>query len=247
MSPRACLVAFALMLAPLAALAATSDEEDRPEAPTVSVVGVARAQVRPDMAVVTLNVTAEKPTANDAANENTRLMTAVLDGLKGSGVDAKDIETLALNIAPIMTDQRDPKTNAYIKTTVTGFRAFTRLSVRVRVIDRAGAYIANAVQNGALYEAINFDLADREAREDELRAKAVENAAHRASVYAGGAHLKLGALRSLAPIEDYSASLTKSAPRMMAVASAPVAPLDIEPGMLTLSEGVNAVYELTSP
>ena len=242
MSSRAFLLAFAIASLPLSALA-----EERPSAPTISVVGVARAQARPDMAVVTLNVMADKLTANDAANENTRLTTAVVDGLKGSGVDAKDIVTLALNITPIMTDQRDPKTNQFIKTVVTGFRAFTRLSIRVRVIDRGGAYIANAVQNGALYEGVAFDLSDREAREDELRAKAVENAAHRASIYAGGASLKLGALRSLSPVETYSPPVSMGAPRALTAAPAPVAPMDLEPGLLTLSEGVNAVYELTSP
>jgi len=67
----------------------------------------------------------------------------------------------------------------------------------VRDINRTGAFIAAAVQNGALYQSLSFDLSDREAREDALRVKAAANAMHRATLYAEGATMKLGALKSL--------------------------------------------------
>ena len=62
----------------------------------------------------------------------------VVDGLKGSGLDAKDISTVGLNLVPLMSEQRDPKSNQVVKYAVTGFRASNVLRVRVREIDRAG-------------------------------------------------------------------------------------------------------------
>jgi len=213
--------------------------------PTVSVVGLAEAEARPDMATVNLNITDDRPTANDASSENTRLTLAVVDGLKGSGVDAKDISTVGLSMYPLMSEGRDPKTNLPIKTVVTGFRASNTLRVRIHDIDRAGAFIAVGVQNGALYQGVSFDLSDRDAREDALRVQAVANAQHRASLYAQGASMKLGALRSIGA--EASQRQTPFYAKAMGASAGPLAPVAIEPGVVTLTESVNATWELTAP
>jgi uncharacterized protein YggE len=217
--------------------------QDHASAPTVSVVGVASEDVRPDIAIVTLNVTDDRPNANDAASENARLTMAVVDGLKVSGVDAKDISTIGLSLIPVVVDQRDPKTNQIIKSVPNGFRASNVIRVRVREIDRAGGFISASVQNGALYQGLTFDLSDREARDDALRVKAVANAMHRASLYAEGASLKLGALRSIGA-EGNSFQPMGQAYKAVNVAAAP---LTIEPGLITLHEAVNATWEMTRP
>ena len=146
-----------------------------------------------------------------------------------------------------MSDQRDPKTNQVVKTVVTGFRASNVLRIRLRDIDRAGALIGASVQNGALYQSISFELSDRDAHQDALRVKAVQNAAHRAALYAEGAQLKLGALRTLAA--DAGRMNFQSAPvgRVMAASVAGAAPAPIEGGVITLTESVTATYELTAP
>ena len=213
--------------------------------PTVSVVGLAEAEARPDMATVNLNITDDRPTANDASSENTRLTLAVVDGLKGSGVDAKDISTVGLSMYPLMSEGRDPKTNLPIKTVVTGFRASNTLRVRIHDIDRAGAFIAVGVQNGALYQGVSFDLSDRDAREDALRVQAVANAQHRASLYAQGASMKLGALRSIGA--EASQRQTPYYAKAMGASAGPLAPVAIEPGVVTLTESVNATWELMAP
>ncbi len=239
--------AAALSLAGIFSLAhAWAQENARPPGPTVSVVGEAEDNVRPDIAILTLHVTGDRPTANDASNENARVTTAVIDGLKTSGVDAKDISTVAFSLIPLMVEQRDPKTNQVVKFVPSGFRASNTLQVRVREIDRAGAFIATSVQNGALYQGIAYDLSDREAREDKLRVKAVENAMHRASLLAVGAHLKLGPLRSLSDIGGGPAPQPRMMARAMNASADAVAPLPIEPGEISLSQSVNATWELTA-
>ena len=113
----------------------------------------------------------------------------------------------------------------------------------MREIDRAGAFIASAVQNGALYQTLSFDLSDREAREDALRVKAVANAMHRATFHAEGASMKLGAFRSLAAD---AGSYQPIGATVRALSVAPGAsPLMIEPGLITLHESINAAWEVT--
>jgi uncharacterized protein YggE len=141
-------------------------------------------------------------------------------------------------------EQRDPKTNQTIKFVPSGFRASNTLQVRVREIDRAGAYVTTSVQNGALYQGIAYDLSDREAREDKLRIKAVENAMHRASLLAEGAHLKLGPLRSLSDTASGPMPQPRVFARAMNAAADAVAPLPIEPGEISLSQSVNGTWEL---
>ena len=135
----------ALVLASLVWAAPVQAQEHGSATPaTVSVVGVASEEARPDIAVVILDVIDDRPNANEAANENARISTAVIDGLKGSGIDAKDIMTVGLSLAPVVTDQRDPKTNQIVKSVPNGFHASNVIRVRVREIDRTGAFIAAA-------------------------------------------------------------------------------------------------------
>ena len=234
----------ALVLAGLVWAAPVRAEDHGSTPPTVSVVGVASEEARPDIAIVNLSVIDDRPNANDAASENARISTAVIDGLKGSGIDAKDLATVGLSLAPIMIDQRDPKTNQIVKSVPNGFRASNVIRVRVREIDRTGAFISAAVQNGALYQGLMFDLSDREAREDALRVKAVANAMHRASLYAEGAALKLGPLRS---IGAESSPFQPMCGTFRAASATPgAAPLPIESGLITLRESVNATWEMTA-
>ena len=234
----------ALLLASLVWAAPSWADDHGSAPPTVSVVGVATEDARPDIAVVVLDVLDDRPNANDAATENARISTAVIDGLKGSGIDARDITTVGLSLAPVVTDQRDPKTNLIVKSVPNGFHASNVVRVRVRQIDRTGAFIAAAVQNGAFYQGLSFDLSDREAREDALRVKAAANAMHRATLYAEGASMKLGALRSLGA--DAGSFQPMGAVRALAAVPGGM-PIPVEPGLISLHETVNATWEMTAP
>jgi hypothetical protein len=212
--------------------------------PTVSVVGLASEDARPDIAIVTFAISDERPTANDAAGENARLATAVIDGLEGSGIEAKDIATIGLSLFPVWSDERDAKSGQIVKRTLTGYQASNTLSVRMRAIDKAGAVIAQGVQSGAVYQGVAFDLSDRESREDALRPKAVENAMRRASLYAAGAAMKLGPLQSInAELAQPLYRVGSGAPRSFSLASA-ATPLPVEPGLITVSESVTATWAL---
>jgi uncharacterized protein YggE len=161
------------------------------------VVGRASEDVRTDIVIVTFDVLDVRPAASEAASENARRTTAVIEGLEGAGIETKDIATVGVSLVPLWNDERDAKTGQVVKRTLTGYQASNALSVRMRAIDEAGAIIEQGVHDGAAYRGVAFDLSDREAREDALRVKAVGVAKRRASLYAEGASMKLGALQGI--------------------------------------------------
>ena len=230
------LLAAALAFAPVAVAA----EENAPGAtgapPTVAVIGQATEEVKPDVATISLSIEVEKPTAAEASNENARHAEAVIAALSAAGVAAKDVATVGLTLYPVWNNQSQPRS-------VAAYQAVNRLAVRAQPIEKVGALIAQAVQNGAEYQGVGFDVADREARENALRTKAVENAARRAELYARGAAMKLGPLQSIRAdaAQPMVRPLTEFA--RAAVGGAATTP-PIEPGLITLTETVSATWAL---
>jgi uncharacterized protein len=215
--------------------------------PSISVIGGAWAEVLPDMAILTLSISVEKPTAADAAAENARIAKAVIDGLKSAGVAAQDIQTVGLSIYPEFTNSGSQNSVSQ-KRSVTAYHANDNLNVRVRAIEKAGALAGAAVEAGALYQGIRFDISDRAARQDALRAAAVENAHHRAELYAKGASMKLGLPRTI--VAQGAGSPDGVFPRANAVAMSRAAPNvepPIEAGTLTLRESVDATFDMSAP
>ncbi len=231
------MLAAALAFAPIAAAAAEESASGAAGGPpTVAVSGQANEDVKPDVATVSLSIEVEKPTAAEAANDNARRAEAVIAGLKAAGVADKDITTVGLSLFPVWNNnQNQPRV-------ISAYQATNRIAVRVQPLDKAGALIAQAVANGADYQGVGFDVSDREAREDALRVKAVENAAHRAELYARGAAMKLGPLQSIRA--DAAQPGYRPLMELARVGSGASAPPPIEAGLITLTETVSATWTL---
>ena len=133
-----------------------------------------------------LGVVNERPTAAEAELENARAAASAIAGLKEFGVDPKDIKTSnSGSFAPVMVEERDPKTNGVLKRTLTGYRAENGLTVTsICDVDKAGAIASRVVASGAnFYRGLYFSVSDKEAREDGLRAAAVKEAMRKAALY----------------------------------------------------------------
>lgn len=228
--------ALAAALFVVATAPALADDSAAAAPPTVTVVGQAAEDAKPDIATFSLSVEVEKPVAADAADENARRAKAVIAGLTAAGVADKDLSTTGLSLNPVWSSN-SPRA-------VSGYQAINRLTVKAQPIGKVGTLIAAAVANGADYQSLGFDLSDRAAHEDALRVKAVENAAHRAELYARGAAMKLGPLRSIRA--DAAAPIFRPmAEPMRAMAGGAPTPPPIAPGLITLSETVTATWALT--
>lgn len=97
---RVTLVVLAVFLAveALGALKGLSDTE--PVYNTISVTGEGEVVAIPDVATLSFAATAESKTVSDAQTQVTERMEAILSGLKGLGVEDKDIKTTDYSIQP---------------------------------------------------------------------------------------------------------------------------------------------------
>ncbi len=200
---------------------------------TILVVGKGDAQVKPDMAEITVGVQTTAPTlaaANQRANTD---MDAVVKSLKSNGVADKDIQTASYNVNP----QRDNNNK------VTGYTVTNMVRVKIRDLSKAGPTLDAAVGAGAnqVY-GISFTLADPAAAEKSARQAAIDNAKSRATDYATQAGASVGQVLQISETIGQPTPIMRldAAPKAAAASAA----VPVETGELTVSTQVQVIYAL---
>jgi len=93
--------ALALAAVSLSFASANAQERDQKfTLPHITVTGTSFAEVKPDIATLTLGVVSEKPTAAEAESENAKAAASVIAEFKELGVDPKDIKPQAWSSRP---------------------------------------------------------------------------------------------------------------------------------------------------
>jgi hypothetical protein len=159
---------------------------------TVTFSGEGKAIGIPDIASVNFSVVTEKMTAKEVMAENAKKMNEVINFVKESGVDEKDIKTQAYYLSPRydwIEGERISK----------GYELTSTLTVKVRDIEKISDIIDGAVLKGANQVGnIQFVIDDPEKLEEEARNKAIENAKTRADSISRATGLKIGRILSFA-------------------------------------------------
>jgi len=220
--------------APPAAVAEAVHEKPR----TITVTGIGEASAAPDMMILRIGVVAEGKTASTALKENSRKMSALIDTLKGAGVESRDIQTSGLSINP----QYDYSANRS-KPRLVGYQASNGVTVRLRDLENAGAVLDDAVSAGAnTLNGVSFGFADTQPLQDKARRNAVANAKAKAKLLTDEAGVGLGEVME---IRESGGSSPRPQPMMMEarMASDSVA-APIEAGESSISARVTIVYRL---
>lgn len=198
---------------PFAALA-----QETPRQIVVSATGLVDAA--PDMATVTLGVSREARTASQAMSAVGEAGGAVLENIRMSGIEDRDVQTSSLNLNPVWDrggNDRPPQVRGYV--------ASTMLTVRVRDLDSLGGLLDALVGEGAnTLNGLEFGIADPDPLEAEARADAVERARAKADTLAQAAGVKLGPVRTISEGgggPDMPVPLARTA--MMEAAAVPIA------------------------
>jgi uncharacterized protein YggE len=197
---------------------------------TISVTGVGRVSVTPDMAYATFGVQTNNVNLTQAQSDNATQMAAVIAKLKSLGVADKDIQTTGYIVSPQY--DKDQK--------VTGYRVDNSVRVIVRDLKNLGSTIDAVVAAGAnRVTGISFDLSNKDAATQQAREQAVADARAKAEQYAKLVNLQLGAPVT---ISETSAPMPVAAPA--AAPAAGNASTAIQPGEGTVSVSVQIVYEM---
>lgn len=163
-------------------------EGDKSFERTVTVSATGSVAAEPDVAYVSVGVMVDADTAKDALARNSVVMAKVLDGLKGQGIAAKDIQTTGINVEPRYAQGRDG-----LPAKVMSYRVANQVRLVVREVRRVGEIVDGAIALGAnQVHSISFDVANGEALKDEARRQAIASARRRAELYATAAGVRLG-------------------------------------------------------
>jgi hypothetical protein len=227
----AAVVATTTLFEARTAMAADGDKLER----TVSVSASGTVTAEPDIAHISAGVTTEGDTAKDAIARNSAVMAKLIEGLKGAGIAARDIQTTTLQVEPRYTQPKDGRPGA-----ISGYRVVNQVRLTVREVKRLGDILDQSIALGAnQINSIGFDVANAETLKDEARKQAMVNAKRRAELYATAAGVQLGQVLRISEgvVGDF-------AMRPMAGARSMATSVPIEAGTRTLTVHVDVTYAL---
>jgi hypothetical protein len=202
---------------------------------TVSVSATGSVAAAPDRASISTGVLTEGATAREAMAQNSAVMQKLIEGLKALGIDAKDIQTTAINISPRYTQPRNNQ-----PPTINGYQAQNQVRIVVRKLQTLGDILDKATSLGAnQMGGISFDVSNAETLKDDARKVAMTNARRRAELYAVAAGVSLGPVLSISETFRDGPLPVRGNMRAAMADSVPV-----EPGSVDLSVQVHVTYGL---
>lgn len=204
----------------------------------ITVTGEGSVSAAPDMAEITVGVTAESPAPGEAVREMSAALAAMLDTLAGAGIAARDVQTTGLNLYQ-QRRQDEPERDAPGEVV---FVASSDLTITVRQLDDLGAVLDAAVESGATqFGGLRFSVADARAAADEALQLAVKDAMRKAGLLAEAAGLELG------PVISLRESGGAQPPRPMFAADAEARAVPVAEGTVSTSRSVTLEIGTTRP
>ncbi|WP_299301575.1 SIMPL domain-containing protein [uncultured Litoreibacter sp.] len=195
--------------------------------PQFSVTGIGRIAEAPDMATITLGVTQESETAADALTQMTNSSAAVFERLSPFAIEARDMQTSQLSMAPQWS--RYKLRSGAEAQKITSYVASNLLTVRVRDLDKLGPIMDAVAGAGAnTFHGLRFGFADPEPLMEQAREAAMLEALRRAKVIAATTGVELGRVLSMhesgggEPRQQMMAEADMSSRRAMPVAAGEV-------------------------
>jgi hypothetical protein len=204
--------------------------------------GRGSVSVAPDMAVITARVVTVAKNAAGALAGNTADLSKVIEKIKASGVEAKDIQTSGFAIYPRYERVTD---NSGRQPNITGYEVRNGVEINVRDLAKLGDLLTGVVNSGAnSVDGVRFQVSDPDMKLDEARKDAVEAARHKAEVFAAAAGVKLGDILSISEtgVQVPRPVMMRTESMMMAKADA----VPIEAGEETISASVTIEWRIAA-
>ena len=203
----------------------------------------AKTSIAPDIAKVTLGVSTEAKTSEQAVNDNSAKMNAVTKTLKEAGIEEKDIKTMGYYLNPKYTVPG-------IKGGVSvqdGFSLEQTLEVTIRDFSKVGDIIAKSSGAGAnTVGGVNFQVEDPDAAKAKVREQAIAKAKEKAKMIAEQAGLDLGKVINYNEYDGSTYDYGKGGYAEGAVMDSTVPPMapNIQPGQQEIALTVNLTFRV---
>jgi uncharacterized protein len=201
----------------------------------------ATTRTTPDLAIVTLGVTARGATAAAAQQAQNTQMARVLAAARTAGAEEADLQTVGFSLEPQYAYARGQSPR------ITGYISRNIVSIRIRELNAVSALIDATVAEGANeLQGIQFTFQDEEASREAARTQALEAARQRAERYAQAAGMRVLGIRSIIePGSQLPPDRRRDGFALGAVVeqAAPI-PVSVNPGQLDNPASVTVVFAL---
>jgi uncharacterized protein YggE len=206
--------------------------------PTLTVRGDGEAQVPPDHARLTVEVTSTARSLEQATAQHRERADRALTALRGMAANGIEIERSNFRLDQVR-QPRVPETPP--RPGDIEYRAVTTFELKSKKLDTIDAAVTAIAATG-LFEVrgVHFGLDEKNAGMNDARRKAVEEARERAKVYATAAGVQLGDILEITDTDQRMLRAVAAAP--MAARNMPV----IAPETLTLNAGVTITWRIKS-
>ncbi len=191
------IVIFAIaMLTVSFAVPAMADDDDR----VIQVKGSAVVSLAADTASIQIGVNTRKETVKEAQKENAALMNAVMEAIKGSGIDENNITTSQFNVYSSYEYGTDVL-GREIRTLY--YEVQNSVTVTISDLTQVGAVLDAAMEAGAnTTYGIAFSSTKANEAYQKALTRAVEDAMAKAQVLAAAAGVNLGPLIRINAVQD---------------------------------------------
>ena len=156
------------------------------EPKTITVNAEGKATVIPDTTRLNISVVTDGKTADEVQSRNTETMNKVIEYVKGSGIDSKDVKTTFYNLYPRYDYVEGRQIPA-------GFSLTQGVEIKVRDLKKVGELITGTVARGAnQVSGVEFFVDNPETAQAQARQEAFEKAKAKAKEVAKLAGVRLG-------------------------------------------------------
>ncbi len=152
---------------------------------TINVRGEGEVLAKPDIGQFSFSVRGEGEDAAAAQSASAEAINKIMDYLKQSGVEEKDIKTTDYYLNPkYRYEERICASGFYCPPSepiIDGYEVSQTITVKVRDLDQSGALISGTGDNGATnLSGLSFTIDDETTLKAEARAEAIEKAQEKA-------------------------------------------------------------------
>ena len=204
---------------------------------SITVSGTGEVFAKPDIAQISVSVEEEAKDIVEAQSKNAESINKIMEYLRNSGVEDKDIKTTNYNIYP-RYDYLENRGRVF-----RGYNITQSLEIKIRNLKDAGKILAGVTEMGAnQVGGIFFVIDDQDAVKRDARDKALEKAKEKAKELAKDLDVKLGRILDFSESDGYT-PIYRAMGGEMSLDKGFVAP-EIPVGENKISITVNLTYEI---
>ncbi len=201
----------------------------------ISVTGTATKNVAPDQVIVNFGLETRALTAEEASQQNAKTMTSMIDAVKAMGITEKELSTSNFNIFPVYDEKGS---------VITGYKVSNTVSVKTKMLDKAGQIIDTAVKAGAnRVDSVYFTLSDdlQKQLRDDLIPDAVKDAQMKADKALEPVGKKITGVKSIS-LSEFGVPPPVTLERVPAVAGLEAPPPPIFKSEQQVSMSVSVIF-----